>query len=160
MKTTTLLLSLTAALVVAGCDKNAPAPATPTSTPAPAPAAEASAPAPAEPFGKLAVAEVHTLIQSDAAVQVCDANSPATRAEYGVVPGATLLTPNGKDYDVAQLAADKNTKLVFYCSSESCTASHRAAEKALAAGYIDVHIMPAGILGWTEAGLETDKPAN
>jgi hypothetical protein len=49
-------------------------------------------------------------------VQIFDANHPSTRENFGVIPGAHLLTSAGK-YDVAkELPADKNARLVFYCA--------------------------------------------
>jgi hypothetical protein len=48
-------------------------------------------------------------------VQIYDANHPDTRAEFGIIPGAHLLT-SADAYSVAQeLPADKKANLVFYC---------------------------------------------
>ena len=49
-------------------------------------------------------------------VQIFDANHPSTRGHFGVIPGAHLLS-SSDNYDVAkELPADKNAKLVFYCT--------------------------------------------
>ena len=49
-------------------------------------------------------------------IQIFDANHPATRERFGVIPGAHMLS-SYDNYDVAkELPADKNTKLVFYCA--------------------------------------------
>jgi rhodanese-related sulfurtransferase len=49
-------------------------------------------------------------------VQIFDANHPSTREQYGVIPGAHLLS-SYDNYDVArELPADKNAKVVFYCA--------------------------------------------
>ena len=49
-------------------------------------------------------------------VQVYDANHPSTRDQFGVIPGAHLLS-SSDGYDIAkELPADKNAKLVFYCA--------------------------------------------
>jgi rhodanese-related sulfurtransferase len=49
-------------------------------------------------------------------VQIFDANHPSTREQYGVIPGARLLS-SYDNYDVArELPADKNAKVVFYCA--------------------------------------------
>ncbi len=51
-----------------------------------------------------------------AKVQIYDANHPSTRERFGVIPGAHLLSSSG-NYDVAkELPADKNARLVFYCT--------------------------------------------
>jgi len=49
-------------------------------------------------------------------VQIFDANHASTRENFGVIPGAHLLSSAG-NYDVAkELPADKNARLVFYCA--------------------------------------------
>jgi rhodanese-related sulfurtransferase len=55
-------------------------------------------------------------LQKAGSVVVLDANTEDFRKENGVIPGAVLLTSSSK-YDVAQLPADKSSKLVFYCTS-------------------------------------------
>jgi rhodanese-related sulfurtransferase len=90
------------------------------------------------------------LAQGGGAVRVFDANGDKTRRELGAIPGATLLA----DYKdcAAELPAAKDAKLVFYCYNELCGASHRAAEQAVHAGYADVNVLGAGIVGWRQAG--------
>jgi rhodanese-related sulfurtransferase len=81
-----------------------------------------------------------------------DANGDATRRRMGVIPGAVLL----RDMDaVDQLPADRSTGLVFYCANTACGASHEAAERAIAAGYTHVRVLPEGIAGWVKAGKRT-----
>ena len=76
----------------------------------------------------------------------------------GIIPGAILLA--GSDYDTEVLASAAGAAtLVFYCYNERCGASHQAAHAALAAGYSDVRVLPAGIIGWVEAGQELAEPA-
>jgi hypothetical protein len=67
---------------------------------------------------KIHVAELVALMHDpDAHVIIYDANLDDTRAKYGVIPGAKLLYSPDK-YDVAAtLPADKNAKLVFYCTN-------------------------------------------
>jgi rhodanese-related sulfurtransferase len=84
-----------------------------------------------------------------------DANGEATRKKRGVIPGAVKLT-DYETYSAAELPADKARPLVFYCANEQCGASHTAAEKAVLAGYKDVRVLPAGILGWVAAGKPVD----
>ena len=68
-------------------------------------------------FKLIHVADLATMIDNHSAVNIYDANIPATRAEYGVIPGAHLLS-SSKNYDVATtLPPDKNAKLVFYCAN-------------------------------------------
>lgn len=85
-----------------------------------------------------------------------DANGDVTRKRHGVIPGAVLLS----DYETflpSELPADKTKGLVFYCANEHCGASEEAAARALTAGYRDVKVLPAGILGWAKAGKQIAK---
>jgi rhodanese-related sulfurtransferase len=84
-------------------------------------------------------------------VSIYDANNPTTRAKFGVIPGAKLLT-DYVNYEVSELPAAKSDKLVFYCANTRCKAAGTGAEKAILAGYTDVNVLPAGIMGWTKAG--------
>lgn len=91
---------------------------------------------------------------------IYDANSPDTRKDQGMIPGAHPLSSSGK-YNIAkELPTDKNTKLVFYCGNTKCMASHAAAERAHKAGYADVNVMADGIMGWKAAGKPTQAPVN
>ena len=112
--------------------------------------------APAAGFKELEVADVAKLVGDEHAA-IYDANMPEFRAQNGVVPGAKLLT-NAMNYDPAkELPAAKDTKLVFYCANTHCRASHMAANKAVQAGYTDVAVMPAGLMGWKNAGQKTSS---
>lgn len=90
----------------------------------------------------------------DGSVHVYDANNPDTRKEHGVIEGAVLLD-NYREYDLASLPEAKDSPLVFYCGSTLCTASDKAADRALQAGYTNVSVMREGIKGWKEAGKTT-----
>jgi rhodanese-related sulfurtransferase len=104
---------------------------------------------------KVTVAEV---VQQQKAVQAVDANSVDYRSKNGVIPGAILLTSSSQ-YDAAkELPAAKDTKLVFYCAGEKCSSSHKAAFRAIEAGYTNVMVMPEGMSGWKKAGQKTAKP--
>jgi rhodanese-related sulfurtransferase len=88
---------------------------------------------------------------------VVDANGSETRREYGVIPGALLLS-NHREYAMSELPASKSNKLVFYCGGTMCRASDKAASRAVAAGYTDVSVLREGIKGWKSAGQPTDMP--
>ena len=114
------------------------------------PSAAKSRSAEGDPVGTVTVEQLDSLVTSGQC-QVVDANGESTRRNMGIIPGATLLT-SYETYSVHELPADKARKLVFYCANEHCGASHVAAERAIAAGYRDVHVLPAGIAGWHQAG--------
>lgn len=87
-------------------------------------------------------------------VSVYDANTDSTRAKYGVIPGAVLLS-SVADYALDQLPSDKERPLVFYCANSRCGASETAAQRAASAGYAYVAVLPEGIMGWKQAGKPT-----
>ena len=105
---------------------------------------------------KVTVAELDGLIKEQK-VSVFDANGESTRAKFGVIPGAVLLS-SITSYPLDQLPAAKDKKLVFYCANTRCTASHTAAERAIGAGYSDVSVLPDGIMGWKQAGKPVATP--
>lgn len=104
---------------------------------------------------EISVAELDAKL-AKGACQAVDANGPGTRQKLGVIPGAVLLT-DYEGYATSELPADKSKGLVFYCANTQCGASHEAAEKAIAAGYQDVKVLPAGIAGWRDAGKQTQQ---
>lgn len=120
-----------------------------------APAAAAPSNADAKAVPEVTVTQVASYTK-DKSATVLDANDADTRKEYGVVPGAVLLS--GKSYPLTQLPASKSDKLVFYCGGTQCRASDAAAARASTAGYTDVSVMRAGIRGWKDAGMPTSAP--
>jgi rhodanese-related sulfurtransferase len=89
-------------------------------------------------------------------VVILDANTKEVRAEKGIVPGAIKLS-SYNEYALSELPNDKNTTLVFYCYNVYCQASVQAADRALKAGYKNIRLMRAGIVGWNEATAKS-KP--
>jgi rhodanese-related sulfurtransferase len=151
--TKTLALSLVFLAPLVGCSKDTqPAPkAAAPATPAPT----AATPTPAEPqkLAALTPEEVQKRLK-EPNFFVFDNNSKE-RFDKGHVPGAKLLDPS--TVTAAVLPADKAATLVFYCANTSCGACHEAAEAAVKLGYKNVYIMPAGIKGWEQANLPTEK---
>ncbi|MCK6575271.1 rhodanese-like domain-containing protein [Myxococcota bacterium] len=109
-------------------------------------------------YGEVTLETVAQLVETKKAT-IVDANK-AERYAAGHIPGAlhARADENGK-LTGAALPADKATKLVFYCHSEKCQASHMAAKAAVEAGYTDVHVYPGGIVGWEKAGKPVEKAA-
>jgi len=68
------------------------------------------------------------------------------------LPGAKHLEP--ADFEEADLPADKNATLVFYCAGPMSGAAPYAGMRARNLGYRHVYVMTAGINGWVDA----DKP--
>jgi rhodanese-related sulfurtransferase len=111
-----------------------------------------------EPFALIHTSDLATLLKNESAkLAVYDVNTPEVRKENGVIPHAKLLGSSSK-YDTAkELPSDRTTKLVFYCANTQCMASHKAADRAVKAGYKDVAVMADGIQGWKSAGQPTTK---
>ena len=105
---------------------------------------------------KVTVTELASWTKAKQATPV-DANGEKTRTEQGIIPGAVLLTSSSM-YEAKELPQARDSKLVFYCANERCSASKKAAVKAMEAGYTDVSILPVGIKGWKDAGQATAKP--
>ncbi len=126
------------------------------------PAAEKVAEAPvseapvaeAAPFKEIGVDELAGLLDAKAAVAIYDANGAETRAKFGVIPTAKLLS-SYDTFQVSELPESKDAKLVFYCGSERCSAAPKAAERACSEGYTDVNVLRAGIKGWAGAQKPT-----
>ncbi len=88
---------------------------------------------------------------------IVDARSPASY-ENGHIAGA-INVPCKDDSAFANLPADKNTQLVFYCGGPACSASNKAASAAAAKGYTRVAEYKGGYPEWAKAnGIEV-KPA-
>jgi len=120
-----------------------------------APAVRAETKAGDDSLHKVTIEELVAL-RTAGKVMAVDANNEIARSRFGSIPGAILLSGYGS-YDVAkELPKDHHQKLVFYCANEKCMASHAAAHKAIDAGYKDVSILPAGIMGWRDAGQPTN----
>ncbi len=105
---------------------------------------------------KATVAEVAQW-QKAKQVTPIDANTPETREKYGIIPGAVLLTSSAS-FEAKELPADKNAKLVFYCSNDRCLSSDAAAKRAIENGYTNVAVLSDGIQGWKKAGQPLAKP--
>ena len=123
-------------------------PSTPKPSEQPAPAAAAAAKLP-----ELSVTQVAAALKEKRSV-VVDANGAETREQFGVVPGALLLSDH-RSYPLTELPSDKSQPLVFYCGGTQCRASDAAATRAASNGYANVSVMRDGIKGWVSAGQPT-----
>jgi rhodanese-related sulfurtransferase len=97
--------------------------------------------------------KLHELMQLQPPI-VIDVNAPQHWMKQRV-PGALNLDPVG--YTISDLPADKQSRLVFYCSNPMCRKAPNAARRAEKMGYRNVSVMPAGITGWVDAGLPTAR---
>ena len=93
-----------------------------------------------------------TLLSTEAVI-VYDCNESETYQEAHV-PGALPIVYDEVTPD--KLPADHGVPLVFYCYSPECPAGAMAAKTAAELGFTKVYCMTAGIVGWQDAGLDTD----
>jgi len=85
-----------------------------------------------------------TLINTMSAIECRDHSIPKSLC----IPCETL------DKQISKLPNEKNRKLIFYCESDLCLRSYKAAEKAIKHGYTDVAVLKDGLPGWKKAGYE------
>ncbi len=72
------------------------------------------------------------------------------------IPGATNIRYNA--ITVATLPAkQKDARMAFYCTNDSCGASTKAASAARDLGFTNVFVYKPGIRGWEAAGQKTEK---
>ena len=105
-------------------------------------------------FPNVGVKEVQKLSNSGKAV-IIDVNGSESYVK-GHVPGA-LDFDSIKGKLASVLPEDKNTPIIAYCGGPKCNAYQEAAKAAEKLGYKNVKHMSAGISGWKQAGLKTEK---
>lgn len=138
---TTTTPAATASTTPAATTAAAPETATPT-----APAAAASTESELRP---MTVDQLAGMLERREQVAVIDNNRQESYTR-GHIPGARWVGHDAVTPSV--LPSDRAARVVFYCHNEQCTACHTAARQAIALGYTNVYILPAGIAGWTGAG--------
>lgn len=96
--------------------------------------------------------DLHRLILEGGATAI-DVNAPGSWVQARV-PGAVNLDPTA--FAAADLPADRQALLVFYCSNPLCRKAPNAALRARKLGHENVLVMSAGIKGWLSARLPTE----
>ncbi|HEX7828004.1 MAG TPA: rhodanese-like domain-containing protein [Thermoanaerobaculia bacterium] len=106
-------------------------------------------------FGLKTISPEHLLeTLNDGQTTVVDVNAPLSFSTHHV-PRAINLDPLG--YAESDLPANKDSRIVFYCSNFLCRKAPNAARRAETMGYRNVHVMSAGIAGWLKANLPTEN---
>jgi rhodanese-related sulfurtransferase len=103
-------------------------------------------------FKTISPGDLQQLVR-DKPVTIVDVNSSQSwlRAH---VPGAVNL--DSANYTESDLPADKQSRLVFYCSNPMCRKAPNAARRAKKMGYENTRVMSAGITGWLARELPTE----
>ncbi len=99
--------------------------------------------------------DLHALLGREA-VAVFDVNAESRWLERRV-PGARHLDAQG--FAAADLGADPDALLVFYCSGPLCRKAPNAARRAKGFGFRNVKVLSAGVTGWVAAGMPTETGA-
>ena len=93
-------------------------------------------------------------IYSKEDVYIYDMND-AMRWQQNHVPGAVNLDP--QNFTEQDLAYNKDSTLIFYCSNPMCRKAPNAAKKVKAMGYENVKVLSAGIAGWMADGYDVES---
>jgi rhodanese-related sulfurtransferase len=101
--------------------------------------------------GAVSTSYVKKLVDTKANVAIIDARPKARKYDKGHVPTAISIPFREFDKHIGMLPADKATPLIFYCGGFKCTLSVKSANKAMALGYTNVKIYPAGYPAWKKA---------
>ncbi|MBN2643387.1 MAG: rhodanese-like domain-containing protein [Victivallales bacterium] len=117
---------------------------------------DAAKPAKAEVDHKISTADLAALIASKPEkLYILDAlvwNDKSVK-----IPGAHNVNSQTSDEKIHALIKDKNAHIITYCANERCSASPELLKRLKKLGYTNVHEYPAGIQGWTKAGMATEK---
>jgi len=105
-------------------------------------------------FPEIGVADVNALVGTKKAI-IIDVNGTDSYNK-GHVPGA-LNFEAIQDKLASNLPKDKDSLIVAYCGNPKCGAYAAAAKAAQKLGYTNVKHMTAGIAGWKDAGMKTEK---
>lgn len=73
------------------------------------------------------------------------------------IPGAIDFTKVKEDKLASLLPKDKGALIVAYCANENCSAYQKGAKAAKELGYTNVKHYSKGIMGWKDAGENTEK---
>jgi rhodanese-related sulfurtransferase len=118
--------------------------------------ADAVKPAKAEVDHKISTADLAALIASKPEkLYILDAlvwNDKSVK-----IPGAHNVNSQTSDEKIHALIKDKNAHIITYCANERCGASPELLKRLKKLGYTNVREYPAGIQGWTKAGMATEK---
>ncbi len=81
---------------------------------------------------------------------------PEKYFQEGHLPGAININYDEVQAKAAQLPLDKESDIVVYCASATCTNSDKAAAQLTVLGYRNVSVFKGGKADWVEGGLSLE----
>ncbi len=111
---------------------------------------------PAPPWKSIDAQTLRTMMASGKDITVVDTMSELECLDHRI-PGTQCLACEEIENSASVLPADKERALVFYCESEGCYRSCRAAEAAIRYGYKEVYLLAGGIPAWKQAGYPMES---
>ena len=112
--------------------------------------------APPAPWKTIDAQTLRTMMAPGKDITVVDTMSELECLDHRI-PGTTCISCEQIENSAATLPADKEHALVFYCESEDCYQSRRAAESAIRYGYKEVYLLGGGIPAWKQAGYPMES---
>lgn len=110
----------------------------------------------------VSVTYLKKLLDEGAPMTLIDSRPKERKYDKGHIPGAISIPDLQFAKLVDRLPADKSSALYFYCEGLSCKLSSSSADKAVAAGYTNVSVVPEGYPEWVAlygAGPTASAPA-
>jgi rhodanese-related sulfurtransferase len=108
------------------------------------------------PWKTIDAPALKSMMASGKAVSVFNTMSEIECLDHRI-PGTQCLACEEIENSASVLPADKERALVFYCESEGCYRSCRAADAAIRYGYRQVYLLAGGIPVWKQAGYPMES---
>lgn len=93
------------------------------------------------------------LILADENMPIIDSRKNAEYVKGHIEGAVSLLDTEMTEQDLAAIAPDKSTKILFYCNGVRCLRSTNAIRKALQWGYTDLVWFRGGWKEWSDKRL-------
>jgi rhodanese-related sulfurtransferase len=109
-----------------------------------------------QPWKTIDAPTLKSMMATDKKISVFNTMSELECLDHRI-PGTQCLSCEEIENSTSVLPADKDHSLVFYCESEDCYRSCRAADAAIRYGYKQVYLLEGGIPAWKQAGYPMEN---
>lgn len=99
--------------------------------------------------------EVYQLWKKSEAIFI-DARS-ASDFQRGHIPKAVNVPLRSVEQNLSSLPADRDVRLITYCSSIECPNAYQLMQALLGLGYRDIQVFARGVEGWLALGYHLEK---